>query len=55
VTNTLAQFFIVPDWPAPLNGAIQTTQIGGMSLSPYDSLNVGGHVNDLALHVTHNR
>jgi len=52
----LAQSFIGPDRPAPLNvRAIQTTQIGGMSLSPYDSLNVGDHVNNLALHVAHNR
>jgi YfiH family protein len=48
--------FIVPNWPAPANvKAIQTTRVGGVSLAPYDSLNLGAHVKDNALHVAQNR
>lgn len=48
--------FIVPNWPAPANvKAIQTTRVGGVSLAPYDSLNLGAHVIDNALHVAQNR
>jgi polyphenol oxidase len=47
---------IVPDWPAPSNvRALQTTRLGGISLAPYDSLNLGMHVRDNPLHVAHNR
>ncbi|AOM40909.1 purine nucleoside phosphorylase YfiH [Xenorhabdus hominickii] len=38
---------IFPDWPQPENvGACSTTRIGGVSLPPYDSLNLGKHVGD---------
>ena len=48
--------FIIPDWPAPANvHALQTTRHGGISLPPYDSLNLGSHVQDNPLHVAHNR
>ena len=48
--------FIVPNWPAPDNvKVIQTTRVGGVSLAPYDSLNLGAHVKDKALHVAQNR
>jgi YfiH family protein len=48
--------FIVPDWPAPANiHALQTTRLGGLSLSPYDSLNLGSHVGDDPLVVERNR
>src|SRR5450830_391320 len=48
--------FIIPDWPAPANiKALQTTRIGGLSQSPYDSLNFGDHVGDDALTVARNR
>ena len=47
---------IIPNWPAPANvKALQTTRAGGISLAPYDSLNLGSHVNDDPLHVAHNR
>jgi len=47
---------IVPSWPAPANvRAIQTTRYGGVSASPYDSLNLGDHVADDPLHVAANR
>ncbi len=56
MTDALRQTFITPDWPAPSNVcAIQTTRIGGVSLAPFDSLNVGDHVNDHPLHVAQNR
>jgi polyphenol oxidase len=48
--------FIVPNWPAPANvKALQTTRNGGLSLPPYASLNLGGHVNDDPLAVAANR
>lgn len=47
---------IFPEWPAPLNvKAIQTTRLGGISVAPYDSFNLGAHVQDDALAVAHNR
>ncbi len=51
-----SQDFIIPDWPAPANvKAMQTTRVGGVSLAPYDGLNLGSHVKDNAIHVAHNR
>ena len=48
--------FIIPDWPAPANvKAIQTTRIGGFSVAPYDSLNLGSHVKDNDFNVVKNR
>jgi YfiH family protein len=48
--------FIVPDWPAPANiKALQTTRHGGISVAPYDSLNLGMHVGDVPLAVNRNR
>ena len=48
--------FITPNWPAPANvKALQTTRTGGISLTPYDSFNLGSHVNDRSIHVAHNR
>jgi hypothetical protein len=36
-----------PDWPAPSRvRACSTTRLGGLSLPPYDSLNLGLHVDD---------
>jgi hypothetical protein len=47
---------MVPDWPAPQNVcAIQTLRWGGVSLPPFDTLNLGDHVGDDALAVAHNR
>jgi polyphenol oxidase len=47
---------IIPNWPAPANiKALQTTRNGGISLAPYNSLNLGSHVHDDPLHVAHNR
>jgi YfiH family protein len=48
--------FITPNWPAPANvKALQTTRMGGVSLAPYASLNLGAHVNDDAIAVVKNR
>ena len=47
---------IYPDWPQPDNiGACSTLRTGGVSLPPYDSLNLGAHVGDDALLVEQNR
>lgn len=47
---------ITPDWPAPANiHAYSTTRTGGVSLPPYDSLNLGDHVGDEPDAVTENR
>ncbi|MDD5180231.1 MAG: peptidoglycan editing factor PgeF [Gallionellaceae bacterium] len=52
----LLEHCIIPDWPAPENvHALQTTRNGGVSSSPYNSLNLGDHVGDVPLAVAHNR
>jgi len=46
----------IPDWPAPLHvKALQTTRLGGVSLAPYDSFNLGSHVHDDPQAVAQNR
>ncbi len=53
---TIPADWLVPDWPAPANvRAVCTTRSGGVSLGPYDSLNLGDHVNDDADAVRANR
>ena len=48
--------FIIPNWPAPANvKALQTTRTGGVSTSPFASLNLGAHVTDDAIAVAKNR
>ena len=48
--------FIIPDWPSPANvKAIQTTRLGGYSVAPHGSLNLGLHVQDDGLAVAKNR
>ena len=47
---------IVPDWPAPPGvRALVTTRNGGVSRSPYASLNLGDHVGDDPVAVAANR
>lgn len=47
---------IHPDWPAPPTvGACVSTRVGGVSLPPYDSLNLGSHVGDDEAAVAENR
>lgn len=47
---------ITPHWPAPPGvHAFSTTRAGGVSFSPWNSLNVGAHCGDNAEHVAINR
>ncbi|EKT59443.1 purine nucleoside phosphorylase YfiH [Providencia sneebia] len=47
---------IFPDWPQPANIiSCSTTRLGGVSLPPFDSLNLGGHVGDDPMLVSKNR
>ena len=47
---------ISPDWPAPKHvRAITTTRHGGVSLPPFNSFNLGGHVGDAPADVAANR
>ena len=48
--------FICPNWNAPKNvHALTSTRVGGVSVAPYGSLNVGDHVGDQLEHVSLNR
>lgn len=45
-----------PVWPAPAGvHAVCTTRLGGVSVAPYDSFNLGDHVGDDPAHVAANR
>ncbi len=48
--------WVEPGWPAP-DGvrALSTFRTGGASAAPYESLNLGGHVDDAAASVAENR
>jgi YfiH family protein len=47
---------IIPDWPAPENvRTLQTTRLGGVSVAPYASFNLGDHVGDAPQAVAQNR
>ena len=53
---SLLEHCIIPDWPVPANvKALQTTRKGGVSVTPYESLNLGSHVGDNPLVVSRNR
>jgi hypothetical protein len=48
--------WLIPDWPAPAGvKACVTTRAGGVSLAPFDSLNLGDHVEDSPEAVLENR
>lgn len=48
--------WLIPQWPAPAGvRAICTSRVGGCSLPPYDSLNLGDHVGDDRRAVAANR
>ena len=56
LSNNLKQTLIYPDWPAPDNvKSVMTTRHGGTSLPPYDSMNLGLHVEDIEASVIQNR
>lgn len=47
---------LLPDWKLPASvRAVMTTRNGGVSHSPFDSLNLGEHVGDQSAHVAANR
>ena len=47
---------LLPDWPAPANvRACVTTRAGGVSQAPFDSFNLGDHVDDDPAAVAENR
>ncbi len=51
-----AHDWLTPDWPAPANvRACVTTRSGGVSVAPFDSFNLGDHVDDDPVAVTSNR
>ncbi len=48
--------WLTPDWPAPASvKACVTTREGGVSEAPFDSLNLGDHVDDRPEAVAENR
>jgi YfiH family protein len=48
--------WLIPEWPAAANvRAFCTTRHGGVSLAPWDALNLGGHVGDAPAQVMRNR
>ena len=48
--------WILPDWPAPAQvRALMTSRHAGVSLPPWDTMNVGDHVGDHPAHVQSNR
>ncbi|GAB6406586.1 peptidoglycan editing factor PgeF [Pseudomonas sp. MHK4] len=48
--------WLIPDWPAPAGvKACVTTRAGGVSMAPFDSLNLGDHVDDSPEAVAENR
>ena len=54
--SSIGPGWIVPDWPVPSwIKAGSTTRTGGVSLPPYNSLNLGDHVGDELELVKHNR
>ena len=54
--SDIAGALLLPDWPAPPNvRAVCSTRLGGISAAPFDSLNLGQHVNDSTDAVNANR
>lgn len=48
--------WLTPDWPAPPGvRAVFTTRQGGVSVTPWDSMNLGDHVGDVPERVAANR
>lgn len=48
--------WLIPHWPAPAGvNACVTTRSGGVSAAPFDSFNLGDHVDDDPAAVAHNR
>jgi YfiH family protein len=52
----MSSSWFAPDWPAPAGvRALCTTREGGVSVTPFDSFNLGDHVRDEPLAVAGNR
>ena len=52
----MSSSWFAPDWPAPAGvRALCTTREGGVSVTPFDSFNLGDHVRDEPLAVARNR
>ena len=52
----LLEHCLIPDWPAPKNvRTLQTSRIGGVSATPYNTLNLSSNVGDAPLAVARNR
>lgn len=48
--------WLIPDWPAPVGvRSCVTTRAGGVSAAPFDTFNLGDHVDDDPSAVAHNR
>ena len=48
--------WLIPDWPAPATvKSCITTRTGGVSVAPFDSFNLGDHVDDQPQSVAANR
>lgn len=48
--------WLIPDWPAPVGiKACVTTRAGGVSVAPFDTFNLGDHVDDDPAAVAQNR
>ena len=48
--------WLIPDWPGPPHvKAVFTSRVGGVSVAPFDSMNLGDHVGDQAADVAANR
>ena len=56
MSQSPTEHLIIPDWPAPAKvRAFQTTRLGGISVAPFNSLNLGDHVGDAPMVVARNR
>jgi YfiH family protein len=54
--NEFVADWLIPDWPAPVGiKACVTTRSGGVSVAPFDSFNLGDHVDDDPDAVAQNR
>jgi YfiH family protein len=54
--NEFVADWLIPDWPAPATiKSCVTTRAGGVSLAPFDSFNLGDHVDDAPRAVAANR
>lgn len=54
--STFVADWLIPDWPVPVNvKSCVTTRAGGVTLAPFDSFNLGDHVDDAPEAVAANR